>query len=370
MFKKKELNIKSTPKENIKVLSLPNNSLFEKLLPMYLKLKKNDKNFILINLKYTEKSGASLRKGIINKIREMRMKKDFLLEYLLLKVLYYMDVRGIKIVEAMKKAGLITQKEHSILTKSRSFSDGIDQITNMEKRKSLLLVYNILLLAPMYLSLLALLFTHGLVKKTLMGMVEPMIKAGGTPPPLPHYMEDISTYIYINIFFFTILFIILGVYYYLKHFNITLYFKIFKFNEQEIMLDILYNIESLTNSGINITDSVNILLESETNNVKKEIYKQIFIAFEKGNIQLSSIFEFYNVNYQTIGLINIGEETRNIKTTLSLAYLALREVFEKNMKIYGKIAFYFGQILMGMVILKPIIDILLYTSIQQLNFHT
>jgi len=370
MFKKKKIVIKAKKQETIKVLSLPNNPFFEKIQSFALKIKSNDKKFIFILLKYTEKSGASLRKGIITKIKETRQKKDFLLEYILLKVLYYMDIRGLKIVEAMYKAGLVTLKEYSILLKSRNFSSGIDQITNMEKSSSTLVIYNLTLLAPMYIMLVVLLATHGLIKDTLKGMVAPMVKAGGTPPPLPHYIEDISTYLFFNGIAWSILIALLSFYYYVKHYNIPLYFKIFKFNEQEIILEVLYNIESLTKSGINITDTVLILLESETNNVKREIYEQIHTAFIKGNIQLSTIFEYYNVNYQTIGLIATGEETGSIVTTLSLAYSSLKEMFTFNMKIYSKISFYGGQILMGMIIIKPIIDILLYTSIQQLNFST
>lgn len=369
-FKSKNFNFKIKSKENIVVQNLPYNPMFEKFQDTYLQISSNQKKFVLLMLKYTEKGGSSLRSGVVTKIKEAKATKNFILEYILLKVLYYMDIRGLKIVESMYLARLINKKEHSILLAARNFATGIDQITNIEKRGSALLVYNLLLLGPAYLMLVILLATHDLIKSVLEGMVKPMIDAGGHPPPLPDYMTDPTMYIYFNAIAWTFLSILLGFYYFTKHYNIPTYFKVFKLNEQELVLSVLDNIDSLLKSGINITDSVKILMDSETHNVKKELYEQIYHAFLKGNIQLSVIFEYYNVNYQTIGLISMGEETNNIIQTLEIAKSSLEETYNTYMKAYAKISFYGGQILMGGVILKPIIDILLYTSIQQLNFTT
>jgi len=370
MFIKKKVLTINKKKENITITKLPYNPFFEKISQYYLKFNKKDKAFTLILLKYTEKSGASLRKGIINKIKETRNKKNFIMEYLLLKVLYYLDVKGLKIVDALYEATFINQKEKSILQKSRSFAEGIDQIANLSKRTSKLFVYNTMLLAPAYIMLVVLLCTHGTIKDVLEGMVRPIKDAGGTPPPLPHYMVDPSLYITYNIMFFTLLAIILLFYYYTKFYNLPLYFKTFVFNEQEKTLEVLESMSSLLNSGINLTDSVKILLDDEEDVVKKTLYEEIYINFIKGKIELSQIFEYYNVNYSTIGLISMGEETNNILETLNNAKSALSETYDLNMKIYSKISFYGGQLLMGMVFLKPLIDILLYTSIQQLNFST
>jgi len=365
--KEEKYNLKRQ-KEKIVVTKLPKNKKYDQLKKYF--FTKRQKAFILILLKYTEKSGASLRTGIINKIKEARNKKNVLIEYILMRVLYYMDIEGYKIVDAMFAGGLINQKEKSILQKSRTFSQGINQITNLDKRKSKLVIYNLMLFGPFYIALVVLLATHSTVKNVLMSMVKPIVDAGGKAPPLPHYMQDPSLYIFYNVAFFTLLFGVLGFYYYCKYYNLPLYFKVFILNEQEKVLEILENLSSLLNSGINMTDSVKILLDDEKDIVKKKLYSEIYKNFIKGNIELSQIFEYYNVDYSTIGLISTGENTHNITETLKNAKDSLEESYNLYMKIYGKIAFTGGQLLMGVVIIKPIIDILLYTSIQQLNFST
>jgi len=370
MFKKKQIVKNTKKRENIVVKELPYHVIYEKFVNDYLTFYKKEKVFTLILLKYTEKSGSPLRTGIVNKIKESRRKKKFMMEYILLKILYYMDIKGHKIVEAMYLAKFITEKERSILMKARSIEEGIDQIANLEKRTSKLLVYNFLLLFPAYAMLLTLYLTHGLVKDVLEGMVKPIKDAGGTPPPLPNYMVDPQMYLTFNIMFFSLLFIVLAFYYYIKYYNLPLYFKIFLFNEQEKTLDVLESVSSLINSGINLTDTAEILYKDEKDPVKRVLYGEIFKSFSKGDISLSQVFEFYNVNYSTISLISMGEDTGKIQDGLFNAKNNVNETYELNMKVYSKIAFYGGQLLMFLVIGKPMIDILLFTSIQQLNFST
>lgn len=352
--------------KSLRITKLPFNPFLEFLSKYFFNSK--DKKLTLLLLKYTEKSGSSLREGIENKIKESKKKKNFVLEYILSKVLFYMDIKGYKIVDAMFAAKFITQKEKSILLKSRNFSEGIEQITYMNSRGSKLVLYHLFLFAPSYIVLVVLLATQGIVKDVLTKMVEPIAKAGGTPPPLPQYMQDPHTYLVINIGAFTILFLVLIFYYYLKNFDLPNYFKIFVLNEQENILSVLESINSLIKGGINLTDSVKILLDDEKSVVKKQIYSDIYHNNIKGNISLNKIFDFYNVNYNTISLIQMGEKTNNIEDALQNAKDALEETYNINMLIYKKISFIGGQLLMFGILIIPMINILLYTSVQQLNF--
>jgi type II secretory pathway component PulF len=348
--------------------SSSNNLQLKFLLKYSSKLIKRDREHFLIYLKSVAKSGSSIPDAIELQVDEYKKKKKILMVKLLEDLLFY-SKKGTKLIDALYKSNLINENEYTILNKSKSLDLGINQINDSKKTNSRSTAAYILLFAPPYIMITALLLTHGIVKDTLDSMFLGMVQSGAKAPPMAEYLSDPTAYIHWNILFWGILIVSVIFLAILKRYNTKTYFKIMFLSEKEYLIDILYSIKSLTEAGLNMADSVEILAKGEPNFLKKKVYEELNEEFKKGKIKFSETLNEFGFNSTSCSLLRIGETTGKMKDALDNTYENLVEINDKIIEYALKTTKISGQILMMLVFGKPMIDILILMTTGMMNFE-
>jgi type II secretory pathway component PulF len=330
----------------------------------------SEKFYLLNYIKAISNSGQDEKLAINNKIEEYSKRNKPFLALTLRSVKEEID-RGKKFAIALKNAGLLTEREYHILVNSKGgMSQGIDKIIETNKKSSKSMAAFMLLFLPPSIMLLALLFGHDAVKGVLNNMLAPIRDSGGTPPPIPEYLMDPSTYIFFNVLYFTILFGAIFGMVMIKKFMPKKYLRIIPIIEEEYMLDILKSIKTVTmGGGINMANAAKALASGEPNNIKRLLLEKIVERTSFGKERISEVFEEFGANYNTVSSLKIGEDSNNINIGLDIALDDLESRYERDIKTFLKIGMWGGQLGMIGIAGKPLIDIMLLMSVGQLNFQ-
>lgn len=339
---------------------------FRKLI----KFPKSEKFYLLNYIKAISKSGKDEKISIKNKIYEYKMRGKYILAFILEEVKNEID-SGKRFAVALRNAGVINEREFHILINSKGgLAAGIEKIIETSQKSHKSLVAFMLLIIPPSIMLLALLFSHGMVKDILDNMLEPIRSAGGTPPPIKDYLLDPTTYIVVNIVYFSVLTMVIIGYFVLKKFFPKKFFKyVPPIIEEEYTLDILKSLKTvMSGGGINISNAAKALANGEPDNIKKLFFETIVDRTTIGKKELSTVFEEFNMNYNTISSLKIGEDSNNIEIGMDIAIEELEQRYERDISLFLKIGMWGGQFAMIGIAGKPMIDIMLLMSVGQLNF--
>lgn len=337
---------------------------FDKMRP----ISKGEKDFFLSYLKSGDLGGISSKDLL-------EIKKD---EYLHLKRYIMADMvdkllgevrRGVGLAEALQAIEVITESEYLTLTKSRSLSAGIDRITEKKKEaggaNGLLLLFFV---PPIGITHL-LLWTHGQVKDVLLKMTEPLREMTTKSVEIPGYLLDPTTYYIYGGLLHIILFGSIITFIVLKKINVPMYLKFLPYRRYEYTIDILHTIKSLKEAGISLSDSVKISIMGENDKIKLDIYKDIELSLKTGKGQLADILAKYHLDFTSIGFIRTGEKTKRFDQLLSIAEGEIKDRYERILKKLHPIAKFGGQVAMLGIAFKPMVDIMILTSIGQMDFE-
>lgn len=345
--------------------------------PAYLFLKKNklfkfpkrEKFYLLNYIKAISNSGKDEKLAIKNKIEEYKKRKKYFLMFALLEVKSEID-KGKKFAIALKNGQILSEREYHILVNSKGgIAQGIEKIIETNQKSSKSIAAFMLLVIPPSIMILALLFSHDAVKNVLENMLKPIKDAGGTPPPIADYLLDPTMYIIFNVAFFSILFGGITFMVFMKKYFPNRYLGIIPIIEEEYTLDLLKSLKTvMAGGGINMSNAAKALGNGEPNNVKRLILEKIVERTASGKEKISEVFEEFNVNYNTVSSLKIGEDSNNIQIGLNIAIDDLNTRYEKDIGLALKIGMWGGQLSMIGIAGKPLIDIMLLMSIGQLNF--
>jgi hypothetical protein len=326
-----------------------------------------EKYRVLNYLRNLDKVG-NMKRGIELKQEEYTKRKKWGPLFVINKVNKHLK-SGKDIVEAMFRANLINSRERQVFEKSRTFSEATEQILDLQSKKSKSIMGFMLLLIPIGAILVLLLTTREMVNKVLTDMMKPIVAAGATPPPLPVYMESPLMYGLGNIAFFGGLLVVFLFMRYNKKHSPKVYFKTIPIFEEEYSFNIIHSLKSMLKSGTSLSDSAKILLDGEDDNIKKKIYGEIVESTKKGVVSLADIFENNGINYSTVSLIKMGEDSGRMEEALNSAYNEIETRYNRDIKIFNTACMWGGQLGMIFISMKPMIDIMLLTSVGQLNFQ-
>jgi len=335
-----------------------------------IKFPNNEKFYLLNYIKAISNSGQDEKVSIKNKIYEYKKRKKYFLAFILEDVKSKIDI-GLRFAVALKSAGVINDREyHILITSKNGLAAGIEKIIETSQKSHKSKVAFMLLIFPPSIILLALLFSHDMVKGVLENMLQPIKSAGGTPPPIKEYLIDPTTYIYINsVYFSTIILFIVG-YFIVKKYYPKQFLKMIPIVEEEYTLDILKSLKTvMSGGGINISNAAKALANGEPDNIKKLLFEAVVESTSKGKKELSSVFEEFNISYNTVSAIKIGEDSNNIDIGLNIAVSELEERYNRDINLFLKICMWGGQLAMIGIAGKPMIDIMLLMSVGQLNFQ-
>jgi hypothetical protein len=201
-------------------------------------------------------------------------------------------------------------------------------------------------------------------------MLEPIRSAGGTPPPIPHYLIDNTTYIVWNSVFFTIVIGATVTMFIIKRSFPRYYLRIIPIIEEEYIMDILKSIKAISaGGGINLSNAAKALSNGEGDNIKRLLLETIVQRTAKGQEKISDVLEEFGANYNTISSLKIGEDSRDINIGLNIALDDLESRYNRDISFFLKASMWGGQLGMIAIAGKPIIDIMLLLSVGQLNFQ-
>lgn len=335
-----------------------------------LRFSKKEKFNLLNTIKAISDSGQDEKKAISNKIAGYRKKTGkshlaFLLSFTQREI-----EKGIPLVEALKRTGIINNREYHILKNTKgSISTGINKIIETGEKSSKSMAAFMLMLIPPSIMLLTLVFTHDLVKQILMDMLSPIRSAGGTPPEIkPYLLEPNIYYMWSGIFFGVIFSVIIGLLIVKKYYP-KKYLSLFPIIEEEYVLDILKSIRTVSSGGgINMANTAKALQDGEPNNVKNLIFSEIVKRTSSGREKISEVFEDFGINFDTISSIKIGEDANSINLGLDIATTELEKKYERDINFFLKSSMWIGQFSMIGIAGKPMIDIMLLMSVGQLDF--
>jgi hypothetical protein len=282
---------------------------------------------------------------------------------------------GYGLSDALYKSTIINKNEKLILDKSSQIEKGLEYIIKDAKKDVRVTTGFILLLVPPLGILIGLLLTQPIVKETLVSMTEPIVSAGATPPPLPYYMTTQKVYAMWNIVIYGAVIAYFSMLYFFKKARKSKdFFKMMFLYEIQYSKEILAGIIDLVNNGSSIATAVETLLKIETNPIKKQIFKEIDRSLTNGKSNaISSIMRKHGMSEDIIMFVEQGEvgsgKNSNIFKYLNIAYKIVDDKYERYSKKWITWCMWGGQFSMLLIFLPTMTDILLYTSISQLNFQ-
>jgi type II secretory pathway component PulF len=339
-----------------------------------IKYPKKDKFNLLSTIKAMAKKNGQEIKAIENKLISFK-KRGRLEDKLKIRKLNNVKKaieRGRPFSEALFNAGIITPREYHILktTKGDNISSGIEKILETQTNSSKVVGGFVLMLAPPGVILVALLWTQPLVFQILNDMLSPIVSAGGTPPPIKPYLSDRTYYIFLNFIYFLIIGVAMSAYILGKKIFPKKFFKYAPpIIQQELVLNILKSIKTVSEGGgINLSNTAKALVNGEEDNIKKQIFQKIVERTSRGKQHLSDVLEEFNVDYDVIGNIKVGEESNDLGEGLDIAIDDLETKYNRNISLFLKTSMWIGQLSMIFIAMKPMIDIMLLMSIGQLDF--
>jgi len=340
---------------------------------MFNKISKWDKNNFLLTIQSQIEAGEYnfIKMTDILITYYMKIRKKYMAK--VLQNLKSHLVKGTKISTALFKAGIINENEKDILEKAKSLDKGLERIININKTDSQIVIGMLLLLSPPLILITALLIGRPYIEQILTNMVQPIIDVGGQPPPLPPYLTDNKILLMWNILMWGATIVYFGMLYLFSKSKPKYYFQLLPLLNYKYSYEILKNIKDFIDSGLSVSDTVEILSKIEKNPIKRNMYREMSKRFKQGrNDPISSVLEENGINLITVMLVQQGEmgtgSGKNYHKYITIAEHEADVKYHKYVKTFVKASFWIGQFLMMGVALKPLVDVLLYTSIQQMNF--
>lgn len=333
-------------------------------------LPKAERINLLSYIRAIDKSGKDPNIAITNKIEEYTKRKKRKLKKICIKVKDVTSSGG-RLIDGLKDAGIINQKERYILENSKDgLAAGIDKIISQSKNSGKIMLGIFMFLGPIVAIAAALLIFHQPVKNIVVGVTAPIRSAGATPPPIPPYLLDPHMYILLNI---VLWFVIISTFFFMrfmKEYRPSEYIKSIPIIEQEYAIDILDSIKTLIASGgMNLSDAAIALNTGAEDTIKRKIYSRIIERTRLGKRNLSEVLEEFGFSYSVISALKIGEDSGDLNAGIEIALEDLTNRYKRNISIYLKASFWAGQLGMMGIALKPMVDILMLMSIGQMNFQ-
>jgi type II secretory pathway component PulF len=276
--------------------------------------------------------------------------------------------QGSKFSDALENSGFLDKNESMILKKSKTLVDGLEKIKNQKGSSAKITAAILFLLVPPLIAITVLFATQPMVAGILNDMMAPLAAAGAKPPELPPYLASRKIYGMWMILVYGVIAGYFGLLFSLKKTSTKLYYQMMPIEEQKYTSDILYSIYSLREIGISLSESVSILYESEPDVLKKRVYGDMKTELEKGGTNISNVMRKHGTNETTVFLLELGEDSKNTKKAFFGAYDEVSKRFKRNVSILFDTSKFMGQVAMMGIVIKPITDILLLTSVEQMNF--
>lgn len=338
---------------------------------LYIKLLFNKERFHLFTyLSQGLRNGGTTRELLESISYEYKKANKLFLSAIIDKVLDNMEQDGMSDGEAMYNANLITYIElQSIETISKSEPYRAMQFINEKTKNNDNFKWAIgMLFFPPLLVILGYLIFQPEIKDMTITMLDPINSISTKVIDIPAYIKDrvffgtmfSSSLIFISLLFFGIN--------YLKNHDPKTLFKIFRINEREFVINNFEILLGLLKSGQSQMRAVE-LLASNSDTISRKIFGEVAEAIREGDKTMYEVFSSYGMDSATISYIRSGEMNNYLIESVEMALEYNRERYHKLSKILQKVMPLTGEILMTIILLKPLLDIITITTVGSLSFE-
>jgi len=275
---------------------------------------------------------------------------------------------GENITKSMYELNIINDYEFSILDSSPRMDDALEYIlgSNSNNRQMNKIILSLFL--PPLLGSLILIIGQPYLYELGHSIVDPINNlAKESNIQIPVYLNDKITFIKMFIIFLLTTIGFLSFMKIIKRYYIKQYFQLFPFTEKETTLEIMTNIYNLHKTGFSIGQSIDMLSKQNTKSFNNKIFSEMNDVLKTGNMNLHLILNKYGFDPFTVGLFKIAETTSDFKEMLEDIITYNNERYNIMLKRLKTFVPLIGQLLMTAVILKPILDLIMLSTVGIMN---
>lgn len=342
---------------------------FKKQIYMKTKFKK-DRYHLFSYISHGLRNGATIVELLDSIERDFRAGGQIILADLIDKTIYRMEEHGEEDAIAMFNVGMINEIElKSVQAISQAEPYRAMEFINSQKKNENNFKWALgMLFFPGLLVTLGYIIFQPELKELTHSLLEPINQISKKDIEIPAYFE--SRWLFIKVFMGMIatMFSLFSIVEYLKVNNPRLLFKIFRIQEAEFVVNNFQILLSLLKAGHSKMRAVEIIAESG-DIVTKKIFTEIKNEIRDGEKDIYDIISKYGINSGTVSYMRSGERNNTLIESVESIVLYNTERYEKIVKFSTKVFPLVGEIIMTLILLKPIIDIITVTTVGTLSFE-
>lgn len=368
-------NIKTTAALYYKNANKPGTKQYDEIYSfkkqIYMKTKfKKDRYHLFSYISHGLRNGATIVELLDSIEQDFRKNGQIILADLIEKTVYRMEEYGEEDATAMFNVGMINEIElKSIQAISQAEPYRAMEFINSQKKNENNFKWALgMLFFPGLLVTFGYIIFQPELKELTHTLLEPINQLSKKEIEIPAYFE--SRWLFIKVFMGMIItmFSLFSIVEYLKVNNPKLLFKIFRIQEAEFVVNNFQILLSLLKAGHSKMRAVEIIAESG-DIVTRKIFTEIKNEIKDGENNIYDIISKYGINSGTVSYMRSGERNNTLIESVESIVLYNTERYEKIVKFSTKVFPLVGEIIMTMILLKPIIDIITVTTVGTLSFE-
>jgi len=331
---------------------------------------RQNKQLILSYLANGLKRGNNLL-TLINKYKETLNdnKEEKVIKNILNKINDIIDSQGTNTPDILYKVGLLTEKEYIIVSNYNELHLGLEVVLKMNKQKNNFNMAILLFLFPPFLVTIGLFIFQPELKSFAYSVLQPINEQSTTMIRIPSYLETRTAFgLSILGFILFYSFIIYSIEFIKKYYP-EKYFLFFKLSEKEFIVNTFSALLNLRKSGKSYTQSYKILKDTTKDTIVKKYYSEVYELTKQGKIQaIYEISKKFNMSNFNLSYFKIGVLNNDLDNTIDTILEYNEEKYNKQVARLVKFLPLIGEIIMTLIIVKPLIDIIMVTTVGAMNF--
>lgn len=329
---------------------------------------KKEREYLFIYLSQGIKNGLTTI-SLLESILESYKKKNDQFYYTKIKeIISYMQNDGLAEAEAFYKANMIDKMESKILESADSLDHGFEDINTQTKNKNNFNTAIIFLFFPALLVSFGYIIFQPELKFWALKLVEPVSQYSTSQIPIPEYFEDRTAFIIVFLSIVGIMlstFMILNL---LKKYYTKYYFYFIVFAQREFIINTFNIIYRLKKIGFSLIEAIDYIIEE----TKDKTYRKIYIEFKEhlmsGENNIHVILEKYYIDDATISYLRSGEMNNSMDAGIKMLLDYNEYKYNKTLNQMIKYLPFVGEIIMTLILLKPLLDLILLSTIGVMDF--
>lgn len=332
---------------------------------------KFDRYHLFVYLSQGLRNGST-SKALLSSIQEEYRDENNIYMYGFIKeTLRLMEEEGFSDGESLNLSGMISKVEFRALESISKSSphEGIEYI-NERAKKSNDLKYAIgMLFFPTIIVTAGYLIFQPALREMTIALLDPVNSVSASPIPIPPYFEDRTVF---GLMFAGMISLVAGIFFgvdFLKKNNPKVLFKWLRLTEREFVINNFEVLLSLLKSGDSPIEAIRILSEDDSDPITKRIFSEIKQSFEEGENSIHRVLKRYKMDGATLSFIRTGEKENFLEESVKMALSYNQKKHEKmvaSMVVWLPLV---GEIMMTLVLLKPMLDIIIVTTGGALQFQ-